>query len=626
MCGIAGEVRFDGTDSDPAITKAMCDAQWHRGPDDEGYCQHGPIALGIRRLSIIDLSKGLYPIKNEDGTIQLVFNGEIYGFHELRTELEALGHEFSSNTDAETMVHAYEEWGPRCLDRIEGMYAFALWDQKKQVLWIVRDPFGIKPLYYFQNEMFFAFASEIKPLLTHPQVARNPNGDVIEEYLFKGLVDTGDETFFAGIRRLAPAHHMSIRPDGSVRIERYWSPSVSSKIDGKVSQDEVERTRSLFLDAVEKQLVSDVPVGTCLSGGIDSSSIVCAIKKLRPKGAASIGDRIRTFSAVFTGESFDEAKYAQRICRLTGAEHNTVSPTAEEFWADLPSLVECQEEPVFSTSIYAQWRVMKQAKQRGVTVLLDGQGGDELFAGYHPYYRYYLLNLIRRGAYAKLVKESIRSHYIILPLLRFYLKSMFRKVVRHRVAGSTSTSRHQILKNREKKRAEFSDAPHNDLALKLQIDVEAGKLPALLRYEDKNSMWHSIEARVPFLHRPLFEYVAALPLDRKLRDGFTKYVFRLAMADILPDSVRLRRDKIGFETPERKWIEALRERLIEFFSATRVCAGNYYDAEVLLRLLRKGTFTNEEMHLIWRVLNLEIWYSTFFGEIRVENAAGVKEN
>lgn len=626
MCGIAGEVRFDDKASSLATIRTMCDIQKHRGPDDEGYYQKGSLALGIRRLSIIDLTKGLYPLQNETGTLHLVYNGEIYGFQEVRADLRKLGHSFRSNTDGETIVHGYEEWGTQCLDRLDGMFAFALWDESKQVLWVARDPFGIKPFYYFRNENFFAFASEIKPLLGRADISCNPNDEAIEEYLLSGLVDIGEDTFFNGIRRLAPGHQIMIRPNGSVEVKEYWRPSISNQINGNVSDSEVERTRNLFTEAVKLQLISDVPVGTCLSGGVDSSSIVCTIKKVYPKGVASVGERIKTFSAIFPGEPFDEAEYAQDICTLTGAEHNTVRPTAEEFWNDLPTLVRCQEEPMFSTSIYAQWRVMKQAKESGITVLLDGQGGDELLGGYHPYYQYYLLNLIRERALAKFANESVRSRHIILPMLMSYLKSVLR-IARRGDTLSTIVSRYFILKNQDPgKGSKFSDAPLNDLALKLQVDVATGKLPALLRYEDKSSMWHSIEARVPFLHRPFFEYVASLPLDRKLRNGFTKYVFRLAMADILPDKVRLRRDKIGFETPERKWIEALRERLVEFFSMSGVCAGRYYNVQALLRLLSKGTFTNEEIHLIWRILNLEIWYNQFFGESRVEKAIFSKEN
>lgn len=609
MCGIAGEVRFDGTNCDPSLTKAMCDLQLHRGPDDEGYYQKGPVALGIRRLSIIDLSKGLYPIRDEVGAIHLIFNGEIYAFQELRQKLEALGHKFRSATDAETIVHAYEEWGTQCLDRLNGMFAFALWDEAKQILWMARDPFGIKPLYYFKCDEFFAFASEIKPLLNHPGVHYRPDERVVETYLKSGLVDLGNETFFTGIKRVGPGHQMFVRPDGTVQVEKYWSTSVSRCIDGNVSEYEVEHTRNLFLESVKEQVVSDAPLGTCLSGGIDSSSILCAINRVHPNGTASIGTRIKTFSAIFPGEPFDEAKHAQTVCQITGAEYNPITPTAEELWTDLPTLVKCQEEPFFSMSIYAQWRVMKKAKESGVTVLLDGQGGDELLAGYHPYYEYYLMNLIRDKKYAMFAREFVHSLYIIIPRLKSYLKSV--------LAGATfwrSDRLSEILtaKTDERLAGDLPRPPSNDMASRLQFDVAALKLPALLRYEDKSSMWHSIEARVPFLHRDFYEYVASLPLDRKLRNGLTKFVFRLAMKGLLPEEIRQRRDKIGFEPPEKKWIEALRPRLIDFFSSPDLRALKYYDVDRLLELLRARAMTSEEIHLIWRILNLELWFREFF--------------
>ena len=384
MCGIAGELRFDQSVSDPTVTRAMCNAQIHRGPDDEGYYANGPISLGIRRLAIIDLTKGLYPLRNEGNTIHLVLNGEIYGFDNLRTELEELGHKFRSETDAETVVHSYEEWGTRCLEKLNGMFAFALWDEPKQRLWIARDHFGIKPFYYHQNSRFFAFASEIKPLLTRHDISVKPNENVIKCYVESGQVDTTEETFFEGINRLLPAHYQLVHPNGIVEQETYWKPEVSRRIDGRISSREIERIRDLFIEGIRQQLVSDVPIGTCLSGGIDSSSIVCTVRKVHPNGAVSTGERIKTVSAVFPGDPVDETEYVKVVCESTNAEYNPVAPTAREFWSDLPTLVRCQEEPFISSSVYAQWRVMKRAKERGLTVMLDGQGGDELLSATCP--------------------------------------------------------------------------------------------------------------------------------------------------------------------------------------------------------------------------------------------------
>ena len=611
MCGIAGEIRFDHTVSNPATTKAMCDAQVHRGPDDEGYYANGPVSLGIRRLAIIDLSKGLYPLHNEQSTIHLVFNGEIYGFPALRTELEEHGHRFHSNTDAEILVHGYEEWGTECLQRLNGMYAFALWDETEQLLWIARDPFGIKPLYYHQDDTFFAFASEIKPLLTRPDVFVRPNMNVIGQYLQSGQVDITEETFFDGINRLAPAHYLVIRPNRTIERERYWNPRVSRNLDGETSREEIERTRNLFLKAIGRQLVSDVPVGTCLSGGIDSSSVVCAVKIIHPNGAISTGGQIRTFSAIFPGDAADESRYVKTVCEAAQVEHNPVTPTAVELWHDLSTLVRCQEEPFGSTGIYAQWRVMKRAKERGITVMLDGQGGDELLGGYLHYYINYLLTLKKRKEYSKLLVEGALSLDLTRSLIWGYLKrllvgtAVYRKSLMKKLAVGSDL----VLADASPKKI---IRPLDDLATILEMDANVISLPALLRYEDKNSMWHSVEARVPFLDRQFFEYVSSLPLDRKLRNGWTKHIFRLAMAGILPETIRLRRSKIGFQTPEKKWIEELRSRLKEFFSYSNLMATRYYNVEALRELLDKPKLTYEDANLIWRITNLELWHREFF--------------
>jgi len=606
MCGIAGELRFDGNESDLNVTKAMCDAQVHRGPDDEGYYSRGPVSLGIRRLSIIDLTEGLYPIQNEDSTIYLVFNGEIYGFDHLRAELEEHGHRFRSKTDTETLVHAYEEWGTECLDRLNGMFAFALWDEQEHLLWIARDPFGIKPLYYHNDENFLAFASEIKPLLARPDVHSRPNERVIRDYLCSARVDDTLDTFFDGVKRLLPGHHLLIRPSGTMKLERYWAPKISRELDGDMRREEVENTRRLFLDAVTRQLVSDVPVGTCLSGGIDSSSVVCAIRKVHPKGSTSTGEWIKTFSAIFPGYPIDEGKCAKTVCEVAQAEYNPVQPTAAELWRDLRDLVKCQEEPFASTSIYAQYRVMRRAKERGITVLLDGQGADELLCGYIPLYLRYLLTLSEHGEYLTMVRETIRGYDLVHPLIKTHILAYLWRLLAYSksmLSGSTfmrSFGTHS------------SQATERDLHDTLQVLTTIHGLPALLRYEDKNSMWHSIEARVPFLDRPFFEYVASLPLDRKLRDGWTKHIFRCAMAGILPENIRLRRTKIGFETPEKNWIQReLRNSLQEFFKSD-LAASKFYNADALRKLLGKPALTANETSLIWRVLNLEMWYREFF--------------
>lgn len=614
MCGIAGEIRFDGVPSNPAITKAMCDAEFHRGPDDEGYYSHGPVSFGIRRLAIIDLTKGLYPLQNETGNIRLVFNGEVYAFDALRLALEDRGHRFRSKTDAETVVHGYEEWGTGCLDKLDGMFAFALWDDREQLLWIARDHFGIKPLYYHEDKSFITFASEIKPILARPDIRCRPNERVIRDYIRSARVDDTPETFFDGIRRLPPGHQLFIRPSGTLRLERHWAPRISRELNGHVPGNEAETTRRLFLESVKRQLVSDVPVGTCLSGGIDSSSVVSAIRRVHPKGSASTGEWIKAFSAVFPGCAIDETKYAKIVCESAQAEYNPVEPKADELWRDLPDLVKCQEEPFSSTSIYAQYRVMKRAKERGITVLLDGQGSDELLCGYIPLYLHYLLMLRKHEMYHRLLVEGIRSLDLIGPLIKLRMFDYFMRLL---VYGKSLMLGAKPRKATNRSRTATVKVSEDDLPGVLEMLTSVHGLPALLRYEDKNSMWHSIEARVPFLDKPFFEYVAALPLDRKLRDGWTKYIFRRAMSGILPEQIRLRRSKIGFETPEKRWIEnELRDVLQEFFSKPDLQALKYYSLGSVRKLLNKHRLSVDDTSRIWRALNLELWYREFFGGMK----------
>jgi len=618
MCGIAGEIRFDGRKSDLSVTKAMCEAQIHRGPDDEGYYANGPVSLGIRRLAIIDLTKGLYPLHNEENTVHLVFNGEVYGFDALRDDLKQRGHTFVSGTDAETLVHSYEEWGTACLHRLNGMFAFALWDEKEQTLWIARDHFGIKPLYYHRSKEFLTFASEIKPILIRPDLPRSPDEHTIREYLSRARVDDTQRTFFEGIQRVLPAQQLLVFLNGTVRNERYWSPNISREIDGSSSPAEVARTRELFLESVRKQLVSDVPVGTCLSGGIDSSSVVCAVRQVHPRGTASTGELIKTFSAIFPGYPIDESEYVRTVCDATRAEYNPVCPTAAELWQDLRDLVRCQEEPFASTSVYAQYRVMRRAKERGITVLLDGQGSDELLCGYVPLYLHYLITLVRHREYGRAMSEAILSLDLLSPLVRPQIHN-YAKMLLARLWSTITRGR---LHNSS---AQAGADSKGDLPFALEALTTGHGLPALLRYEDKNSMWHSIEARVPFLDRPFFEYVAGLPLDRKLRDGWTKYVFRLAMSGILPDKIRLRRSKIGFETPEKKWMEVeLRELLQVFFSKPSLFASRFCNVDAIRRILKEGHgLAAEQASLVWRVLNLELWYREFFTDESVARIAGL---
>src|SRR5438309_1710226 len=401
MCGVAG---FWGP-PDRGLLEAMARVQEHRGPDDEGFFETEHASLGFRRLSIIDLTHGAQPMGNEDGRVQIVFNGEVYNFRELRAQLEAAGHMFKTDSDTEAIVHAYEEWGPECFTRFNGMWAVGILDLRETPrLVLARDHFGIKPLHWARAGERVLFASEIKAILQDASFQTQPNEQMLYEYLIWGLHDHTGGTFFEGVNQVRAATYVEIDASG-VREHTYWTPSL-----GTDAQPDPAEFRRLFERSVERRLVADVPVGTCLSGGLDSSSIVSTMTKMlkdHVPDSVSLGDRLKTFSAVFDGDPIDEREYIAIELEATGAEKNYVNPTSEVFFDDIEEFVWHTEEPIVSTGPYAQWCVMRLAAPK-VKVLLDGQAGDELLAGYVPYHYVYLKQLLREGLRDAL-PEKIRT-------------------------------------------------------------------------------------------------------------------------------------------------------------------------------------------------------------------------
>lgn len=669
MCGICGIVNFQNSDVVPLIGP-MTHSMHHRGPDDEGYLladyQTGHwvscagkdtmpalnlplliakqdssfnLALGHRRLSILDLSlAGHGPMGYQDGTLWITYNGEVYNYLELREELKGRGYSFNTETDTEVVLAAYAEWGPECLSRFNGMFAFALWDSHKQQLFCARDRFGIKPFHYFWNSQHFIFASEIKALLAHPDVSRQPNEAIIYDYLALGSLDHTDYTFFEDVRRLPPSHYLMIDlRRGHLEIQRWWDMQVNPSLDGHTSisshQDLVIQFRELLIDAVRLRLRSDVAVGTCLSGGLDSSSIVSiANHLLLEEGAVSkewVGQQQKTFSACFDDPAIDERPYIQQIIRHTGAESNQVFPQGENgLWNELRQLIWYQEEPFGSTSIYSQWNVMRLASQRDVTVLLDGQGGDELLAGYHHYVGPYLAQILHsRGIWN--VLQSVgplsagtgRSKGFLLGLgLYNSLPRMLQRAAlsfgNSRFRTNPTVSGSMLLPSFERKYAErnLGQNKHQSfhhLAERLYQDTFVYSLPALLRYEDRNSMAFSLEARVPFLDYRLVEFCFSLPVSWRIHQGWTKWILREAMPGFLPEQVRWRQSKLGFATPEQRWLQDGVTQIVQFFNQGELSSASYLDTKLIrcLQNLSDGEIAN--IPGLWRVINLEMWLRVF---------------
>ena len=598
MCGLCGVVALDRP-PDRATVERWLNELAHRGPDGRGVFAADGVCLGHLRLAIIDLSDaGLQPFA--DHGLQLIHNGEIYNYLELRAELEAKGHRFRSQTDTEVILAAYREWGERCVERFNGMWAFVLWDEGRRTLFCSRDRFGVKPFYYRVAGDEFAFASEPWPLRRD-----GANLRAVRDYLEQGYLDQGDETFFDGVLRLPPAHSLTFGPEG-LRLARYWS---LERCDPPV--DPVEAVRETFLDAVRLQLRSDVPVGTCLSGGLDSSSIAVAV-------AHHGHERQKTVTAYFEDEGFDERPYARAVVERTGAEAHWVSFTAEDLVENLPAIVQAQGEPFGSTSICAGWYVMREARGAGLKVMLDGQGGDEILAGYRAFFGYRLSDLLRAGRLTEAAGELRAfagvngSRWAAVALVNPHVSDRFRLAARSRLRGSATLAAPE-LRRLEPAGGENGAVFPDRLRRQLHLVLTRRGLPELLRYEDRNSMAHSLEARVPFLDHRLVELAFALDGSELIRRGETKSVLRRALADLLPPTVRARRDKLGFVTPERRFLRgSLGELAGDVFASRRFAERGFVDAAAArerLALHRRGKL--DAGFELWRALNAELWARRF---------------
>jgi asparagine synthase (glutamine-hydrolysing) len=573
MCGIAGIFSFSPkTPVTSGQIKKMTDAIRHRGPDDEGIYLNGPIGLGHRRLAIIDLSAdGHQPMAGPGGATRIIYNGELYNYLELRAELKAQGHQFKSQSDTEVILHAYQEYGPDCLARFNGMFALALWDERQQRLFLARDRFGIKPLYFHRAAHQLLFASEIKALLPLLENRPQPNQKLVYDFLTTGMLDHTDDTFFAGIQKLPPAHYLLVTASGEETIKRYWDFAVNNAVmplAEKVVEEKSREFFELFTEAVRAHLISDVAVGSCLSGGLDSSAVVSVISTLIAQNQAeAVGARQQTFSACYKNSVIDEQRHIDAVVQSSGALSHRVFPQAAGFLQALPQLLWHQEEPFTGSSIYAQWEVMRLARENGVIVLLDGQGADEQLLGYRKFYVFYVLELLRRRHLLLGLKESAK-HFSSWNVLKTLQLRRGLRYVPGRNFGSTATAK-TLLQNGFA--ARFDELPISlnrqaDFGERIKADMTRFSLPVLLRYEDKNSMAFSREARVPFLDHRLVEYVAGLPLNLKLRDGWTKYCLRRGAHNIVPRQILQRKDKLGFATPEDEWLRrALKDEVRQIF-------------------------------------------------------------
>ena len=643
MCGIAGVVSRDPEAL--GAVRGMTDALRHRGPDDEGYLlaaadgtsvaafagrdtlgalglppmpRRPPagveVALGHRRLSIIDVGPGGHgPMASADGRAWVTYNGEIYNYLELREELRALGHSFRTSSDTEVLLAAYDQWGPDALARFNGMWAFALVDTRRGILLAARDRFGVKPFHYYADDRLFAFASEIKGLLAHPGVRARADEKTVLGFLVRGALDEGASTFFEGIRALPASHRLilDIRTR-RLEVERWYDlpPAGTRRADPM-------RLRELLRDAVRLRLRSDVDVGTCLSGGLDSSSIVALTASLRTE---TTGGRRRAFSVTYTDAGLDESAFIDAVVAATGVDAARTTATAADLWHDLPALIRHQDEPIPSPGPYSHWRVMALAHQAGMKVLLDGQGADEILAGYHYQYGPYLAEIAARRGLGAAWREAAAAHRVTGRPLGFFLGLLaYHRLPLPPAARRWALERfttHGYLPARLLDPAVTArlgappgerHQPQPTLAAERMADLWRTSLPALLRYEDRNSMAFGIEARTPFLDYRLVEEAMALDAEDLIRGGWTKAVLREAMAGLVPEPVRLRRDKLGFPTPESRWLGELAPRVRELLGAKTARVAGFLDPSGFQRWLSVPDPILARRRGLWRLLCVELW-------------------
>jgi asparagine synthase (glutamine-hydrolysing) len=629
MCGIAGIIDTSSTPESPLI-ESMCRVMTHRGPDGEGYYINGPIALGHRRLSIIDLQSGSQPMSNEDGTIWITYNGEIYNFFELKKELITKGHRFKTKSDTETIIHAYEEYGVRCVDRLRGMFAFGIWDGRKGMLFLARDRVGKKPLYYYSDGKRFIFASELKAILQHRDIQRTLNPDALIDYLIYHYIPF-PETIFKDIYKLSPGHFMTvtiepIKPTQltqptklNVQINQYWD--VQYEPDHSLSEQEwAEALMEKLKEAVSIRLISDVPLGAFLSGGIDSSTVVALMSIVQ-------NTPVKTFSIGFKEEDFSEVKYAREIARQFSTDHHemVVEPDAIDV---LPRLAWEFDEPFADASAIPTYYVSKMAREH-VTVILSGDGGDETFAGYKRYqwardmHRYDWLPCYLRkiffGIPSLLLPDGIKGkgmlrHLSKDPFERYaglntfnephYIKNLLNREILEIARQNGRYNDYQFLRR-------FYDRCNvNDYLTRIQyIDIKTYLAEDILTKVDRASMLCSLETRAPLLDHEVIELVARMPSSLKIKNGETKYILKRVMEDIIPKNI-LYREKMGFGVPLVHWFKRdLTGYAREILLSKEMKETGIFNLGYIQQMLRQHQKRGRDLSArIWALLFFAHWF------------------
>jgi asparagine synthase (glutamine-hydrolysing) len=605
MCGISGIINKKNETIEIDNIKRINDLIKHRGPDDEGFYIEKNFAFGHRRLSILDLSNdGHQPMHYKNKYI-ITYNGEIYNYLEIKEELIAYGYEFNSHTDTEVILASYDKWGEECVTKFNGMWAFALYDKEKNKIFCSRDRFGIKPFYYTEIDGKFVFGSEIKQLLDFYE-NKVVNKNILIDYIVTGIIEHNNETFFTNIYKLEQSHNLIYNLENNqYKSYRYYDIHFDKKASNLNCTASVLKYKNQFLRSISFRLRSDVKVGTCLSGGLDSSSVAACAASIYNK---STGNKFTAIHAKSIEKPSDESYYAKRVADHSNLDLNIIEPKVDDFKKVIDEVIYTQEEPFGGPSIFMQYFVMKKAKELNCKVMLDGQGGDETLLGYEKYYPAAYVDILKKDGLfkaIKMVKYSNKNNH----------KMSFKWILKYTIGGLFSTLRKLEYKRKtsfiEKKYLnEFSFIDKLSKSY-LQInelqryEIYHTNLPVLLRYEDKNSMRHSIETRLPFIDYKTLETAFSTNIEYKINEGWTKYLLRKVVDDILPEDVVWRKNKLGFAAPEKTWLESIDADMKE-----KIFSSNIIETVSNLKKLSKN-YNKLSYKTKWRLYNIAVWENIY---------------
>jgi asparagine synthase (glutamine-hydrolysing) len=605
MCGISGIFNFNGEQVNEQELYKMNEAIRHRGPDGNGQFIDGNAGIASNRLAIIDLREiANMPIHDVENRYVIVFNGEIFNYIEVREVLLKKGHKFNTASDTEVVLNSYKEWGEDCLHRLNGMWNFAIWDKQEKTMFCSVDRYGIKQLYYYKDKDRLIFGSEIKQLLTCG-IDKSVNDEIIYDYLIFHFIDHTEQTFFKHINKLNAGCKLTIK-NGEMKISRWYDLSPDNTMtDTKNLYDDFY---NLLYDSVRLRLRSDVEVGSCLSGGLDSSAIVCIMHDiLHAEGKAEMQ---KTFTAAFDIPEIDERPFVEEVVKQTNSTQYYLFPEVETFVKDLDRMTYHQDEPYTGSTVFAQWSVFKKIHETGIKVVLDGQGSDEILLGYFSFFPFHLKrNLLNPVKFISEYFNGINTTNLGMNkftqnLIYFNMGSVrYRHVLRNsrqfvNESFISSHSRRDVFNEM----IAATSLKENRLSNLWNISI-----PSLLRYEDRNSMAFSVEARIPFLDHRLVEYIFSIPFDKLIHKGWTKHVLRESLKGKIPEDIRMRKGKLAFSVPQKQWMKEISGYLIETFS-NDFRAGKYIDKDKMIALIRSGNYNDK---FLYRAFALEKWMKVF---------------